>query len=95
MATKTIPVALPDELRSYVERKVKGGRYHDASEVVSEALRQMESTELSNELEQFERGFAGGHDRAESEEDIRFSSSRTASDNSFHSRVVNASGGTN
>ncbi len=71
MATKTIPVALPDELRSYVERKVKGGRYHDASEVVSDALRQMETAELAAELEQFQRALAGGHDRAESEEDIR------------------------
>jgi putative addiction module CopG family antidote len=70
MATKTIPVTLPDELRGYVERKVKGGRYHDVSEVVSEALRQMETAELAAELEQFQRAFAGGHDRAETEDDI-------------------------
>jgi putative addiction module CopG family antidote len=71
MATKTIPVTLPEELRGYVERKVKGGRYHDASEVVSEALRQMECAELSAELGQFQRAFAGGHDRAETVDDIR------------------------
>ena len=71
MATKTIPVALPDELRGYVERKVKAGRYHDASEVVSEALRQMETAELAVELDQFQSALAGGHDRSESEQDIR------------------------
>jgi putative addiction module CopG family antidote len=71
MATKMIPVALPDELRNYVERKVKAGRYHDASEVVSEALRQMETAELAAELEQFQRALASGHDRAETEAEIR------------------------
>ena len=71
MATKTIQVALPGQLRGYVERKINGGRYHDASEVVREALRQMEASELTAELAQFDRAFAGGHDRAESEDDIR------------------------
>ena len=71
MATKTIQVSLPDELSGYVERKVKAGRYQDASDVVREALRQMETAELAGELAQFERAFAGGHDRAETAEDIR------------------------
>jgi putative addiction module CopG family antidote len=71
MATKSIHVLLPDELSGYIERKVKAGRYQDAGEVVREALRQMEATDLAGELEQFERAFAGGHDRAETDEDIR------------------------
>ena len=71
MASKTIEVQLPGELSGYVQRMVKGGRYQDASEVVREALRRMESAELADELTQFERAFAGGHDRAETEDDIQ------------------------
>jgi putative addiction module CopG family antidote len=71
MATKTIQVLLPGELTGYVERKVQGGHYRDASEVVRDALRRMEAAELAEELDQFERAFAGGQDRAESAEDIR------------------------
>jgi len=71
MATKTVHVLLPGALNGYVERKVKGGRYRDASEVVREALRRMEAAELADELSQFECAFAGGHDRPETEADIR------------------------
>jgi putative addiction module CopG family antidote len=71
MATKTIRVALPEELSGFVQRAVKGGRYQGASEVVREALRRMEAAELAEELRQFEQAFAGGHDRAETEEDIQ------------------------
>ncbi len=70
MATKTIHVSLPSELSGYVERTIKGGRYHDASEVVREALRRMEAAELRDELRQFEQAVAGGHDWAENEEDV-------------------------
>jgi antitoxin ParD1/3/4 len=35
-------VSITDELAGYVRRKVKGGRYNNASEVVREALRRME-----------------------------------------------------
>ena len=49
---------------------VNGGRYQDESEVVREALRRMEIAELEDELDQFERAFAGGRDRSETEEDI-------------------------
>lgn len=71
MATKTIQVSLPGQLSGYIEQKIKGGRYHDAGDVVRDALRQMESAELIAELEQFERAVAGGHDRSETEEDIQ------------------------
>jgi putative addiction module CopG family antidote len=71
MASKTIEVLLPGELSGYVQRMVKGGRYQDASEVVREALRRMEAAELADEVNQFERAFAGGHDRSETEDDIR------------------------
>ena len=70
MASKTIEVLLPGELSGYVQRMVKGGRYQDASEVVREALRRMEAAELADEVNQFERAFAGGHDRSETEDDI-------------------------
>ena len=71
MASKTIEVFLPGELSGFVQRLVKGGRYQDASEVVREALRRMETAELAHELKQFERAFTGGHDRAETEDDIQ------------------------
>ena len=71
MASKTIEVLLPGELSGYVQRMVKGGRYQDASEVVREALRRMEAAELADEVKQFERAFAGGHDRSETEDDIQ------------------------
>jgi putative addiction module CopG family antidote len=70
MANKTIRVLLPEELSGYVEQQVRGGRYYDVSEVIREALRRMEASELAGELEKFQRSFAGGHDRAETEEDI-------------------------
>ena len=35
-------VSITDELSGYVRRKVKSGRYNNASEVVREALRRME-----------------------------------------------------
>ena len=71
MATNTIEVSLPPRLNGYVEQKIKDGRYENAAEVVREALRRMEANELSEELAQFERAFAGGHDRPETEEDIK------------------------
>ncbi len=71
MASKMIEVSLPGELSGYVQRMIKGGRYQDASEVVRDALRRMEAAELADELKQFERAFAGGHARAETEEDIQ------------------------
>jgi len=71
MVTKTLQITLPDELKSFIRRTVECGRYQDESEVVREALRRMEASELKEELSQFERAFAGGHERAESEEEIR------------------------
>ena len=71
MANRTIHILLPGELSGFVERKVNGGRYHDASEVISDALRRMEAAELAEELRDFESAFAGGHDRPETPDDIR------------------------
>ncbi|WP_244593927.1 type II toxin-antitoxin system ParD family antitoxin [Rhodoblastus sphagnicola] len=39
-------VSLPDELANFVKDKVSTGRYGSSSEVVREALRLMEKTEL-------------------------------------------------
>jgi putative addiction module CopG family antidote len=71
MASRTIHVSLPGGLNGFVERKVNDGRYHDASEVIREALRRMEADELAEELRDFESAFAGGHARPESPDDIR------------------------
>jgi putative addiction module CopG family antidote len=71
MATKTIQVSLPGELNGYVKRKISGGRYQDASEVVRDALRRMEASELAEELKDFERAFVGGHNHPETQDDIR------------------------
>ena len=71
MASKTIQVSLPGELNGYIQRMVNGGRYQDESEDVREALRRMETAELADELKQFERAFAGGRDRSETEEDVQ------------------------
>ena len=34
-------------------------------------LREMEAGELADDLKDFERAFAGGHDRSETEEEVR------------------------
>jgi putative addiction module CopG family antidote len=71
MDTRTIHVSLPGELSGFVERKISGGRYQDASEVIRDALRRMEAAELADNLRDFERAFAGGHARPETPDDIR------------------------
>lgn len=38
-------ISITDELAGYVRKKVKTGRYNNASEVVREALRRMEDTD--------------------------------------------------
>jgi antitoxin ParD1/3/4 len=38
-------VSITDELASYVRKKVKSGRYNNASEVIREAIRRMEEDE--------------------------------------------------
>ena len=70
MAANMIEVSLPPRLSGYIEEKIKDGRYENAAEVIREALRRMEASELAGELGQFERAFAGGHDRPETEEEI-------------------------
>ena len=70
MSANTIEVSLPPRLNGYIEEKIKDGRYENPGEVIREALRRMEASELEEELAQFERAFAGGHDRPESESDI-------------------------
>ena len=71
METRTIHVSLPGELSGFVKRKISGGRYQDASEVIRDALRRMEAAELAEDLRDFERAFAGGHVRPETLVDIR------------------------
>ena len=63
-------INLTPGLDRFVATKVKSGRYEDPGEVVREALRKMEASELADELKDFERAFAGGHDRAETEDEV-------------------------
>jgi antitoxin ParD1/3/4 len=41
-------VSITDELATYVRKKVKSGRYNNASEVVRDALRRMEEDDAKN-----------------------------------------------
>ena len=70
MTTKTIHVSLPEELSGFVERTVKGGRYHDASEVVREALRLLEEHDRfrAQRLAAFRTAIDERLDRAEFDE---------------------------
>ncbi|SPE55509.1 hypothetical protein SBV1_2220023 [Verrucomicrobia bacterium] len=70
MASKSIQVALPDELNGFVAREVKAGRYQNEGEVICEALRRLEA-ETANEVRRFEKAFGGGYERAETEEDVQ------------------------
>jgi putative addiction module CopG family antidote len=54
MKTQAITVDLTPELRLYVKEQVRAGQYQNESEVVSDAIRQMQQ----REIEQFERLFA-------------------------------------
>jgi antitoxin ParD1/3/4 len=42
-------VSLPKQLNRYVAEKIAGGRYGSASEIIGEALRQMEEREQRDE----------------------------------------------
>jgi putative addiction module CopG family antidote len=46
MATKSITVSLTPELRAAVERRVRSGRYGNASDVLRAGLRALEREEL-------------------------------------------------
>jgi putative addiction module CopG family antidote len=54
MKTIALNVDLTPELRLYVKEQVRAGQYQNESEVVSDAIRQMQR----REIEQFERLFA-------------------------------------
>ena len=71
MASRTIHVSLPGELSVFVEGKVNGGRYHNASEVISDTLRRTETAEIAEDVRDFERAFSGGRDQPETPDDIR------------------------
>ena len=53
MKTQLLNIDLAAELRRYVNDQVRTGRYQNESEVVSDAIRQMQQ----REIEQFERLF--------------------------------------
>ncbi|ARQ59424.1 MULTISPECIES: type II toxin-antitoxin system ParD family antitoxin [Rhizobium] len=46
-----LTVSLPDELASYIKRKIESGGYSSSSDVVSEALRLLEERDSANTRE--------------------------------------------
>jgi putative addiction module CopG family antidote len=67
MKTHTLNVNLTAELRRYVKDQVGAGRYQNESEVVRDAIRQMQQ----REIEQFERVFQDYPDAPQGEPDAR------------------------
>ena len=67
-------VSLTEELASYVEAKVSGGRYTSSSEVVREALRLMEKVEQqeAKKLNLLRKAWKDGIDSGDSEVDFAF-----------------------
>lgn len=62
----TLNVSLPEELDRFIAAQIESGRYHDASEVVRDALRILEREEQEDETKvealrkAIDDGFASG-----------------------------------
>jgi antitoxin ParD1/3/4 len=62
----TLSVSLPEELDRFIADQIESGRYHNASEVVSDALRILEREDRDDETKlvalrkAIEDGFASG-----------------------------------
>ncbi|MCO5051450.1 MAG: type II toxin-antitoxin system ParD family antitoxin [Verrucomicrobiae bacterium] len=53
MATKTRNISLPPALDEFVERKVRGGQYGNASNVIQAGLRALAREEMGASLKRF------------------------------------------
>ena len=69
MATKTMNVSLTEYWQSYVESRIRQGRYQNASELVREALRLHEREQIARDVAQVETLF-GASSKAEGEAEI-------------------------
>jgi putative addiction module CopG family antidote len=53
VATKTRNISLPPDLDAFIEQRVKGGHYGNASNVVQAGLRALAREELGESVKQF------------------------------------------
>lgn len=58
-------VSLPDELKGYVEQKVKAGLYGNASEVVREGLRLLRQRDRQEEIDLLRKRIDLGFEQSE------------------------------
>ncbi|MBE7500871.1 MAG: type II toxin-antitoxin system ParD family antitoxin [Verrucomicrobiales bacterium] len=70
MATKTYNVSVTEAQGWFVEQQVRLGRYNNISEVMRDGLRRLESEAAQRDIDEFNRLFAGAHNRPETESDI-------------------------
>lgn len=54
MATKTMNISLPGELKQFVESRVRSGLYGNASDVVRAGLRALAREEIGPSIDRFE-----------------------------------------
>jgi antitoxin ParD1/3/4 len=52
--------ALTNYWRDFIDQMIDSGRYNNRSEVIRAGLRSLEERELSKEIQDFDRVFAGG-----------------------------------
>ena len=71
MATKSFNVSVTEAQGWFIEQQVRLGRYNNISEVVRDGLRRLEAEAAQREIDEFNRVFAGAHDRPETEADIQ------------------------
>jgi antitoxin ParD1/3/4 len=65
MSTRTMSIALPDELRSYIDERVQSGQYGNTSEYMRDLIRRDQEDQAKKRLrELIEEGLQSGAGRA-------------------------------
>lgn len=65
MSTRTMSIALPDELRSYIDQRVQSGQYGNTSEYMRDLIRRDQEDQAKRRLrELIEEGLQSGAGRA-------------------------------
>jgi len=65
MSTNTMSFALPEEMRSYVDQRVRAGQYGNTSEYLRELIRRDQEEQARKRLrELIEAGLSSGNGRA-------------------------------
>ena len=54
MATKTMNISLPGELKSFIDARVRSGFYGNASDVIRAGLRALNREEMSSSYREFQ-----------------------------------------